>query len=104
MIPDLNKRQRAGLQRLTLEEEVYTKDKPPPIEGQLQAVLAHIEDLHVSQRLSTHSLYTAFHDLKTLRNLFILEQVVIDRVSLADNLSGYDRPLISEFSELRLDY
>lgn len=31
-------------------------------------------------------------------------QVVIDRVSLADNLSGYDRPLISEFSELRLDY
>ena len=43
----MNKRHRAGLQRLTLEEEVYTKERPPPIEGQLQAVLAHIEDLHV---------------------------------------------------------
>ena len=94
----MNKRHRAGLQRLTLEEEVYTKERPPPIEGQLQAVLAHIEDLHV------RALSALPRDIMFLSTLFVPRQVVIDRVSLADNLSGYDRPLISEFSELRLDY
>jgi hypothetical protein len=31
-------------------------------------------------------------------------QVVIERVSTADNIEGYLAPLVSEFSELRLDY
>ena len=31
-----------------VEEQVYTKDRPPPIEGQLSAVQAHIEDLEVN--------------------------------------------------------
>jgi hypothetical protein len=30
-----------------VEEQVYTKDRPPPIEGQLSSVQAHIEDLEV---------------------------------------------------------
>ena len=99
----MNKRYRAGLQRLTIEEEVYTKERPPPIEGQLQAVLAHIQDLHVSRKFLSGSQFTRFQSF-TKKHFFLGSQVVIDRVSLADNLSGYDRPLISEFSELRLDY
>ena len=31
-----------------VEEQVYTKDRPPSIEGQLSSVQAHIEDLEVN--------------------------------------------------------
>ena len=57
-------------------EDTASKDKPPSLEDQLAAVQAHIEDLHV----------------------------VIDRVSESDDMEGYNGPLCSEFSELRLDY
>ena len=52
------------------------KDKPPSLDEQLLAVEAHIEDL----------------------------LVVIERVSTADDLVAYNDPLLSEISELRLDY
>ena len=57
-------------------EDQASKDKPPGLEDQLDEVTAHIEDL----------------------------QVVIDRVQAADDIEGYNDPLLSEISELRLDY
>ena len=39
-----------------VEEQVYTKDRPPPIEGQLSSVQAHIEDLEVKYILSLQRL------------------------------------------------
>ena len=39
-----------------VEEQVYTKDRPPPIEGQLISVQAHIEDLEVKHILNLHGL------------------------------------------------
>ena len=46
---DLKKRRPQQLGRMAqVEEQVYTKDRPPPIEGQLSAVQAHIEDLEVN--------------------------------------------------------
>ena len=57
-------------------EEQATKDRPPGLDEQLDAVTAHIEDL----------------------------QVVIERVQAADDIEGYNDPLLSEISELRLDY
>ena len=39
-----------------VEEQVYTKDRPPPIEGQLISVQAHIEDLEVKYILSLQRL------------------------------------------------
>lgn len=58
------------------QEDQPSKDKPPGLEDQLDEVTAHIEDL----------------------------QVVIDRVQAADDIEGYNDPLLSEVSELRLDY
>ena len=54
------------------------KERPPPSDGrdQLEAVKAHIEDLGV----------------------------VIERVKRSDEEAGYMSPLLSELSELRLDY
>lgn len=52
------------------------RDKPPGLDEQLLAVQAHIEDL----------------------------QVVIERVSCSDDMLAYNDPLVSEVSELRLDY
>ena len=37
-----------------VEEQVYTKDRPPPIEEQLSSVQAHIEDLEVNDHLQNH--------------------------------------------------
>ena len=37
-----------------VEEQVYTKDRPPPIEEQLSSVQAHIEDLEVNSHLQNH--------------------------------------------------
>ena len=62
--------------RKTNGEEQVSKDKPPGLDEQLDAVTAHIEDL----------------------------QVVIERVQAADDIEGYNDPLLSEISELRLDY
>ena len=39
-----------------VEEQVYTKDRPPPIEGQLISVQAHIEDLEVRHILNLQGL------------------------------------------------
>ena len=39
-----------------VEEQVYTKDRPPPIEGQLISVQAHIEDLEVKHILNLQGL------------------------------------------------
>ena len=39
-----------------VEEQVYTKDRPPPIEGQLISVQAHIEDLEVKYILNLQRL------------------------------------------------
>ena len=54
----------------------YNKDKPPGIQHQLLSVESHLEDL----------------------------TVVIERVSCADDILAYNDPLLSEMSELRLDY
>ena len=50
---DLKKRRPQQLGRMAqVEEQVYTKDRPPPIEGQLISVQAHIEDLEVKYILN----------------------------------------------------
>ena len=52
MPEDLKKRRPQQLGRMAqVEEQVYTKDRPPPIEGQLSSVQAHIEDLEVNYDL-----------------------------------------------------
>ena len=49
---DLKKRRPQQMGRMAqVEEQVYTKDRPPPIEGQLSSVQAHIEDLEVKTYL-----------------------------------------------------
>ena len=54
---DLKKRRPQQLGRMAqVEEQVYTKDRPPPIEGQLISVQAHIEDLEVKYILNLQRL------------------------------------------------
>ena len=47
MPEDLKKRRQQPRGRMEVVEQVYTKDRPPTIEGQLTSVQAHIEDLEV---------------------------------------------------------
>ena len=56
-----------------VEEQVYTKDRPPPIEGQLISVQAHIEDLEVKYILNLQRLpaIITFENGTVSLNMFI---------------------------------
>ena len=74
----MKKRRPQQLGRMAqVEEQIYTKDRPPPIEGQLISVQAHIEDLEVKyilnlQRLpAIYGLTITFENGTVSLNMFI---------------------------------
>ena len=63
----MKKRRPQQLGRMAqVEEQVYTKDRPPPIEGQLISVQAHIEDLEVKYILNLQRLPAVYNINNTI--------------------------------------